>query len=252
MFDRFKIEISMAAKEAAPKEMCGVVHAGKFIQLENIHSEPENHFAFSDADTLRYMTDPATEAIVHSHPGEVTEAGLVSRLSPSAADMRQQLATSKPWIIAAFNVTTGAWEYFDWGKHTLDLPLLERPFRHGVEDCYTVIEKWWWQNRGVRLLPMPRDDSWWGKKGKVAPVANLYVDHFRDCGAERFWPRSPGDLRPGDVCLTKIDSEHYNHGGVFIGHGRIAHHPPTKLSTTWPAGPWFNRIDFWLRREEGK
>ena len=233
--------------------MCGVIHAGKFVQLQNAHAEPRNFFCFSDADTLRYMSDPLTEAIVHSHPAEVLEDGKkLHRLSPSAADMRQQLATAKPWVIAAQNLDTGAWEYFDWGKHTLDLPLLERDFRHGVEDCYVVIEKWWWQNKGVRLLPMPRDEEWWGNVQEGKPAnANLYLDHFAACGAERIYPRTPRDLVPGDVFLFRLGTGSggvYNHGGVFVGNGLVAHHAPTKLSATGPVGPWFNRIDFWLRR----
>lgn len=251
MFEKHRNAILAHALAEYPREACGVIHNDTYVPLANVASDPINKFAFSDADTLRYSKDPGTEAYVHTHPAFDAGPMKISRLSPSSKDMQQQLASGKPWVILAENARNGTWEMFDWGKHVLDLPLLERPFRHGVEDCYEVIRKWHWQNRGHVLLPMPRDDSWWGGKN-MEPSADLYVEHFAACGAERIYPKSPADLRPGDVFLFKLGQgvTRYNHGGVFLGQGLVAHHPPTKLSSDAPIGPRFRRIDFWLRREE--
>lgn len=252
MFEKHRNAIITHALAEYPREACGVICNDEYVPLANVAQDPINAFGLSDADTMLYSKNPTFEAVVHSHPAYEAEGVKLSRLCPSAKDMQQQLAMSKPWVIVAENAVNGTWEMFDWGAHTLDLPILERPFRHGVEDCYTVIEKWFWQNRKIRMLPMPRDLGWWGDKDN-APKANLYVDHFKDCGAERFHPRSPADLRPGDVFLFKLGQgvTQYNHGGIFIGNGQIAHHPPTKLSCTGNIGARFSRIDFWLRREEG-
>lgn len=251
MFDKHRNDIISHALSEYPREACGVIYKDAYVPLANVARDPINEFGFSDADTLRYSKDPGFEAVVHSHPAAEKEGIKRSRLSPSAVDMQQQLATAKPWVIVAENASNGTWEMFDWGKHTLDLPILERPFRHGVEDCYTVIQKWFWQNRGEMLLSMPRDELWWGNKD-VAPKADLYVDHFAACGAERIFPRTPADLKPGDVFLFKLGQgvTRYNHGGVFLGNGLVAHHPPTKLSLTGSIGARFSRIDFWLRKEE--
>ncbi len=199
MFDKHRNAIISHALAEYPREACGVIHADAYMPLSNVARDPLNQFAFSDADTLRYSLDPATEAYVHSHPAYEAEGVKRSRLCPSSADMQQQLATAKPWVIVAENVQSGTWEMFDWGAHILDLPILERPFRHGVEDCYETIRKWHWQNRGVVLLPMPRDDYWWGGKD-VEPKANLYVEHFAACrlhsGSSSFGtPASPHCLQ---------------------------------------------------------
>lgn len=252
MFEQYRSAIMEHALAEYPREACGVIYRGAYVPLSNVAADPINQFAFSDEDALRYARDADTEAYVHSHPAYEKEGVKRSRLCPSSADMQQQLALAKPWVIVAENAQAGTWEMFDWGSHTLDLPILERPFRHGVEDCYEVIRKWYWQHRGELLLPMPRDLEWWGSKD-VEPTANLYVDHFAACGATRIFPRTPADLKPGDVFLFKLGNgvKLYNHGGVFLGNGLVAHHPPTKLSSDGPIGPWFNRIDFWLRRGEG-
>ena len=251
MFEQHKTAIQAAAVAAAPNELCGGIHAGQFVVLENAAPDPLTTFAFTDADTAKYMLDPLTEAIVHSHPAtDLGEGRFINRLSPSITDMRQQLATALPWIIAAENRNNGVWEVFDWGLHTLDLPILERPFRHGVEDCYEVIRKWHWQYAGVELLACPRDDLWWDDPMvERTAQANFYMDLFQACGAERVYPNSPGELRPGDVFLYKLGTKDvYNHGGVFLGNGLVAHHPPSKLSVASPVGPWFKRLDVWLRR----
>lgn len=256
MFESLKHEITAAAQAALPNELCGVVVNGAFIPLVNVHPDPQNHFMLSDADTARYFLKPGTvQAFVHSHPPlQVEGGGLLGRTCPSAADMRQQDAMQVPWLIAAYEPESGVWEYFDFGRHVLDLPLLERDFRHGVEDCYTIIRKWWWQNKAVLLPEYPRDDGWWGNTltGEAA-TGDLYRDGFKGAGFERFWPDNPGQLRPGDVFLTQLGTGSkgvYNHGGVFIGNGLIAHHPPNKLSCTASVGPRFRRVDFWLRRGE--
>lgn len=254
MFEAFKNEITAAAQATAPNELCGVIHRGKFVQLANVHPEPQDNFALSDDDTRRYVLTDGLEALVHSHPAALLADGkLAGRLSPSQKDMRQQDAMRVPWVITAFNPHNGVWEYFDFGQHVLDLPILEREFRHGVEDCYTLIRKWWWQNKGVLLPEFPRDEGWWGNvlEGEAA-TANHYIEGFALAGFSQFHPHTPAELRPGDVFLFKLGTGSagvYNHGGVFIGNGLVAHHPPNKLSCTGSIGPRFKRIDFWLRRD---
>src|SRR5690606_37373655 len=141
------------------------------------------------------------------------------------------------------------WEVFDFGEHILDEPLLKRPFLHGVRDCYELIRSWFWQNRLDKLLPMPRDEGWWGDpENGIAPTADLYLEHFKACGAERIYPRSQADLKPGDVFLFKLKSERYNHGGVFIGNGKAIHHAPNRFSQEMiVTDAWFNR-PIWLRK----
>jgi cell wall-associated NlpC family hydrolase len=161
--------------------------------------------------------------------------------------MKSQIASGVPWIIAGYDPRGGMWHFNCWGDHTLDLPILGRPFVHGIEDCYTLIRKWWWQNKEVKLSEYPRNDFWWTSMEDVQD--DLYVKNFETEGFQQFWPSSPADLQPGDVFLFKLASKQYNHGGVFDGNGLIQHHAPGRLSEDTPVGPYFRRIDMWLRRD---
>jgi cell wall-associated NlpC family hydrolase len=264
MFEQFRDEILRHAVEVAPEECLGVIYDGKYIRLENAHPEPEDYFQMSTADAKKYVGDAKLEAVVHSHPPEkrivVQEAvdpeeedtetvELYARMGPSAADMRQQMAMGIPWVLAAFDPQTGQWKMFDWGDHTLDLPVLERPFVHGIEDCYTLIRKWYWQNQQIKLGDYPRDDFWWEPDHEEdTPPDDLYMQNFAKEGFVRIHPEKPNDLEIGDVFLFKLGSKQYNHGGVYTGKGLIIHHPPGKYSLPSPLGPYFRRIDVWLRR----
>lgn len=257
MFEQFNTEIIAAAKKALPYEMCGVIFDGKFVALENAAPDKINNFAFSTADTKRFLlSNPRTQAVVHSHPpycppGTPTDPTpkALAQACPSMMDMRQQVALNMPFVIAALDPNTGVWEVFDWGDHTLDLPLYERPFRPGVEDCYTAIRKWWWQKQGVKLPEFPRNDRWWEvPAGAAAPPFNMYVDGFEAAGFSRFQPSSMADLRPGDVGFYKLNATVFNHAMIYAGDGLIYHHAPGRFAREEPLGPWFNRIKMWVRR----
>jgi len=252
LFPRLRQTLVRAAKAAMPNELAGVIMDGEFVQLENVADDPENNFALSTQDMVRYVYTPECRAVVHSHPA-IREEGQPARmrLSPSACDMQHQLDVAKPYVIVAENPETGVWETFDFGEHTIDYPILDRPFRHGVEDCYELIRKWHWQNRFDTLIPMPRDDLWFGSvENKIEPSANLYLDHFEKCGAARIYPRSPKDLLPGDVFLFKLLAKVWNHGGVYVGNGQAWHHPPGRYAQKLVITEAWFRKTIWLRKKD--
>lgn len=251
LYPRLRQQIIRAAKAAAPNELAGIIENGELVVMENVAPDPVNNFALGTNDMIRAYADNCT-AIVHSHPA-VREEGKPPqlRLSPSASDMQHQMDVGKPYVIAAENPDTGVWEVFDFGEHVLDYPILGRPFRHGVEDCYALIQKWFWQNRFDKLVSMPRDDMWFGSvEQRIEPTANLYLDHFEACGAERIYPRTPKDLLVGDVFLFKLLTKVWNHGGVFVGNGRVWHHPPGRYSQELIVTEAWFRKTIWLRKKE--
>lgn len=252
MFEEHRNAILKHAASEAPNEAVGVISDGKYVPLKNVHEDPEAFFALSDKDTAKYILSGKCDALVHSHPGDVIEhedgsSEVIVHNAPSRTDMQQQIKMGVPWVIAYEDPQSGTWRMFDWGKHTLDLPILERPFIHGVEDCYELIRKYEWQVNGVLLDSFPRDDFWWARGEETK---DLYLENFESQGYQRVHPESPADLVPGDVFLYKLFSTRYNHGGVYPGNGLLWHHPPSKLSCPVPLGPMFRRVDVWLRREK--
>jgi cell wall-associated NlpC family hydrolase len=166
--------------------------------------------------------------------------------------MRSQVELEVPWIICSATETASL-PPFAWGDQLEDpAPLVGRPFRHGVTDCYAAIRAWGQRERGVLLPDYPRQWEWWleGVNGDK----DMYRRNFADAG---FREIDASEVRVGDVWLAQVRSPVPNHGGVYIGDGLAYHHPssllasdPTRLSKREPIARWQRHITHWLRRDD--
>lgn len=231
------------ALEAFPHECLGYVDAGgAYRRLENVAAEPERMGLTVPGVVPALMASGDLRALCHSHPAGPD--------APTETDMRSQLETMIPFVLCATNgqATT---EPFAWGDQLIDnLPLVGRPFRHGVTDCYGLIRAWWRRERGVVLPEYPRNWEWW--QPQTGGSKDLYGRYFADAG---FYPIDPADVRPGDCWLAAIRSEVPNHAGVVLDAGLCLHHAsggaaydPTRLSKREPMVRWSERVTHWLRR----
>lgn len=213
------------------QEICGVIVDGKPVFLENESDDPDNHFLVK-----KYPDN--IQGVFHSHPD--------GPFYPSLYDMRQQYAMVIPWGIAAHSKKDSG--IFWWGEDVPKLPLIGRPFRHGVTDCYSLIQDFYKEVHDKNLTPVPRDWEWWDG------AESLYTDNFERAG---FYTVDSSDIKPGDVFFATIRSKVPNHAGVYLGNGLILHHTagrsgydPTKLSTVEPGARWFNYLSRVVRHED--
>jgi cell wall-associated NlpC family hydrolase len=222
-----------------PNESCGIVSGDEYVACDNIASDPSKDFIIAPATVQPYVTGGTLQAVIHSHPVKQ----LLARSCPSKSDMIGQIGTSVPWgviDIAPDVVNDPYW----WGDFLLDQPLIGQQFHHGINDCYTVVRRWMWQNRKLKIADIPRDDAWWNMQEE-----DLYMQGFEKNG----WVRiSKEELQHGDTILGKIRAPKINHAGVFLsskedGIGVVLHHLPGRLSRREPAGPYVNRAELFLR-----
>lgn len=99
--------------------------------------------------------------------------------------------------------------------------LINRPFLHGMFDCYTLIRDYYRRNFNI-LLPtnIQRNWEWW------TDGSNLYVDNARSYGFEEVT-----DIKKHDVLVMNIGSQVPNHGAIYIGDNKILHHIGGRFST---------------------
>lgn len=245
MFDKLHKEIKHHLALAYPEEGCGLIvdynGAPIFIACRNVASENRRKIAFKiTAETLREHYGKIL-AIVHSH----TDG---SPRCPSAMDMRQQISSGVPWGICPINRTPPYGELFWFGDSVGPRPpLMDRPFRHGVTDCYALIRDWY-AVRGTILPEIPRDWQWW-EKG-----ADLYEGSFKNVGFRKL-PQGE-KLKRGDVCVVGLRSSVAHHAGVLGDNSMLLHHPgggrefdPSKRPRLDPLDRWEKHIRFWLRHE---
>ena len=238
IFKPLNDELKEYALKKFPEEMCGIVVDFKFIPCTNMSPDPENHFEISESQISEYFRAGKIQGIVHSH-----KIGRMDNTScPSKQDMIGQISSNVPWGIVDTDGTNAANPYW-WGDFLFDEALVGKKFKSGVNDCYSLCRKYYFQKKGILLPEYPRDDFWWSEG------ENLYVDNFRKAG---FKTISKEELRDGDAMLGKIRSDTINHAGIIIdndeeGRGLILHHLPNRLSRKEPASGWVNKGEICVR-----
>ena len=235
--------------EAAPQEACGFLvrtadDAIVYQRVPNVHPEPEKAFRVTDQDYLDL--EPLAVALLHSHVEvEAFNTQKHPRGSapdcPSEPDMRGQMSMGLPWGISVTNGRVVVPPFF-WGSFVLDQPLLSQQFRHGIDDCYSAIRKWYWQERQVLLPDFPRSSDWWyGDR-------ELYLEGYARAGFRQIDDGEPKEL--GDIGMVRVGDRQVktvNHGFVYLGDGTVFHHLPGRLSRREAAGGSLRQVSQWVR-----
>lgn len=189
-----------------PKEACGVVVAGVYIPCRNSAENPNDSFVIHPEDYDIALQKGDIEAVVHSHCDYPRH--------PSDADMQSCIESDVPWLIV--EIRNGAFVGHTWYEPAefTDLPMLGRPFRHGVHDCLSIILDFYKREMGVDLGQFHREDNWWNE-GK-----DYYRELLPKAGFRRVYPDTNG-YRNGDVILMQIRSPVPNHAGIFLETGKL-------------------------------
>lgn len=202
-----------AAEEArAGRESCGLMLGGAYRACANVAPDPSAAFELPSGAVLDAERSGRPWAVVHGHPHPLSAC-------PTELDMAQQLATGRPWAIVPVGAGGEPAEPFWWGPEVPLRPLIGRPFRHGVTDCYSLVRDWHLAMRGAELPEHPREWGWW-RAGARGP--DLYERHFRAAGFEEI---AASEARAHDCLLLQVRSPVANHAAVIVEPGLILHHP---------------------------
>lgn len=215
------------ARREFPRECCGLIGVvnGKerYVPCRNL-SESAEHFILHPADYAAAEDLGEITGICHSHPNIAA--------IPSEADLAGCEASGIEWHILNVHAEgVGALTSFKPSGYVA--PLLGVPFTHGVHDCYSLVQRYYWQTLGIVLPDFVHDEKWW-EKGQ-----NLYLENFEKAGFVRV-----DDLREHDVILMKLASPVPNHAAVYVGNNQIAQHIMNRLSSRDVYGGWYQKITF--------
>jgi proteasome lid subunit RPN8/RPN11 len=228
--EAFKLFCDHAQREN-PRECCGWLvetpSGQTYVESRNNAPNPEKDFETDPRDYLLAVKIGKITAICHSHPNASPK--------PSQADRAACEASNLPWYI----VSAPAFKLRRLDPRGFKSPLLERPFVHGVHDCYSLIRDYYDQVLSIELPDFPRDHEWWNKG------EDLYVQNFAKAGFVE-----ATNLKKHDVVLMMVRAKVTNHAGVYLGDedGRIMHHLFGQLSKRdLYAGFWHDRKTHILR-----
>ena len=230
-------KIKQEAIAAYPNEAVWLVTKKGILAVKNIAKEPSKTFRVAKADMTKAVR-LGLDAIIHSHPDFPH--------CPSASDMQSQINSGVPWGIISTDGQS-ATDIVWWGDQIEPPPLLERTFRHGITDCYSLIRDYYRLEVGIFLPEFPRGWQWWLQGG------DLYSEGFEKAG---FRVIDVSEAQEGDVWLAQLRSDVFNHGGIYVGSGLMLHHPSsnkpvdsTQIARREPIERWLPHINLWLRHE---
>lgn len=234
-----------------PKECCGLVlsvgRAQKYFPCRNIATEPNEEFRLEPEDYAAAEDQGQVIGIAHSHPDATSR--------PSSRDLAMCEATALPWHILS-------WPEGDLRTITPSgaVPLLKRPFVHGVWDCWAVCEEWYQREWGLKFKNFKRADGWW----ESADSTSLYEANYAAAGFEQVDSPQRGDMIVMEVGRTA----HPNHAGIYLGTDPalpgedsgvfgpgpfVLHHlygRPSEVIVY--GGPWLQRTRLILRHKEAR
>jgi len=223
-------DINRAAEAAQPREMCGVIVRGKFIEIKNI-AEDNRSFLMDPKDIIAKTKGKKVEAIVHSHVYEQPIA--------SDADRTGCEQTGVPWVI------------FSWPNATYSViepcgftaPLVGRDWCHGSHDCYGLLRDGFKAYTGIELPNFDRNWEWWKRGG------NIIAEQFQDAG---FTELDQGaKLEHCDVLILQFRSPVPNHCALFLKPEHILHHIYGRQSTMEIYGGFYQNATVLHLRHKG-
>lgn len=214
--------IEINSMKRYPNEAVFSIHEnGGAVEIENVSPTPYNSFMIEELPRRAV-------GLVHSHPD--------GPAYPSIEDMRSQVATGLEFgIIQCTSEDAGG--FFQWGGEER-APIFERPFRHGVTDCYALIRDYYLSESGIRLKEFPRSWEWW-EAGE-----NMYLDGFERAGFKMVDRES---IERGDMVLISIKGDVPIHAGIYIGNGDFLHHLGGKNGYDPSVMPRIDTVTRWQR-----
>lgn len=219
-----------AAEE--PRECCGLLVAMfeaqglRYIPCKNVAPVGPDRFRVDPMDYALAEEQGEVVAVVHSHPN--------ASANPSMADRVGCERSQLPWLVVGW--PSGVIKQLE--PEGWQAPYVGREFCHGVLDCYTLIQDWYWRELHIELPDFEREDTWW--EGDQ----DLYMDNFAAAG----FVKVAGLPQRHDVALMQVLSNKANHGAVFVGGGNILHHLHGRLSCYDVYGGYWERHTMALLR----
>lgn len=188
-----------------PEEMCGLLVEGEFTPLKNVAENPKKEFRILEQDLIPYLGN--ITAIVHSHCYNSKHPNLLDVRTPSVQDVKQQKISKIPWLIVGTE-----------GQNVLEaiqLPrtknntYLGRPFIWYINDCYTLVQDYYWFELGIDL-----PDAVDNKDYKSTRILN---EPFKAYIKEYGFSESTciDDMQNGDLILVDSGIASQNHLGIY-------------------------------------
>lgn len=164
---------------------------------------------------------PHTAAVIIKKPDDQVEF-----MTPEERAEMNQL--KRPFVFIGSNKDIS--EAYLPDRYTEHHQYVDRPFLHGIFDCYTLVRDYYRREFGLWLpANIQRTYGWW-ENGE-----NLYVD-----GAPKYGFRQVDDVKRHDLLVMKFGPVP-NHGAIYLGEGKLLHHIGGRFSCVERLTPYLKQ-----------
>lgn len=212
--NNIKDEVIKHALEEKPSECCGlaIIRKGKLLYKRCKNITKGNQFTIDPLDYAEAEDLGEIVGVCHSH--------INTSVNPSEADLVGIEKSKIPWLIVNPDTLQSSITY----PNGFELPLVGRKFKHGVIDCYTLVQDYY-KKLDINLVDFFREEEWW-LKGK-----DLYRDNFKEAGFIKVGGSDFKDFNKHDAILMQVGSSVPNHAAVYIDDNIILQHCQGRLSS---------------------
>jgi len=241
--DNIKEKIKRHALKDLTQECCGLLvekdNSIDVFECSNVSESPKNHFSILPRDYLRASRSGSIKAVYHSHNSDN------NKFSPN--DILHSRSHKIAFIL--YCSTKDSFSAFDPDRDKTFL--YDKIFKIGESDCYTVVKEYY-KNLGIDLADSPnsRKDHTWHQKNP-----SLIQDLFN---LNKSNPELPiieinptEDLKKHDVIVFEyIKNRGPNHVAIYLGEGKILHHPRNKYLCIEPLSKPYQKTICKIYRHE--
>ena len=185
---------------------------------DELKSRPRTYLGNHEGKpVLRSAIGPdAVAVVIHKPDDQVEQLSAEERAEMNALGLPFVLIGSDRFISEAYMPD----------RYTERRQYLNRPFWHGVFDCYTLIRDYFRREWGLWLpVNIHRPFGWW-EQGD-----NHYVDN-----ASKHDFYNVKEIKRHDVIIMRMGPVP-NHGAIALGNGKVLHHLGGRFSCVEPLTP---------------
>jgi len=223
---KIKLQIIELA-EKSTEEICGFIyftqHEAHLYPCENIAEDKVNYFEISANDYLECSKKGDIHGVYHSH---VRHDCIFSELDKEMAD-----ETLFPLYL--YSTQDKGFNSY-WPKTYKPEPLIGRSFIWGFQDCFGLFRDSLILNKGKSLPDYDRDENFREFNFNIIE-SELPKQGFVEVGIN--------ELEEGDLLTFKSKGILPKHLAVYMGEGKMMHHPIGKLSIVEDVGKWATIFD---------
>lgn len=223
------------AEKTPNEESCGFLYVTftnvGFMPCENIAANKMEYFEISKEDYFNCLKLGNIVGIFHSHTARLT-----------TGFTQDDMDTAEEMEVPIYLYHLGDKSFKEYIPPSYNVNLEGQMFIFGQQDCFSLVRHYYRQKHQIFISDYDRDEHY------LHQADNRILDNFSNEGFVDI--KIAGLPQKEDVFVFSNTRDIPQHFAIFMGQGRVLHHPLGSLSKYDPFnGSWMRKCKLILRHE---